>query len=756
MFGFTVTLPGERQPAWRRALLVLGLSLLLAPALTGQDPRIVKALHGITPGESKLEAVQGEPWSRMLRQATASDGTEQRYFVLAPWEQVIILSRGQTIVAIDLVPPLQFTVGEIAQALRLGQLDVVLEPPPQAACALEEWSGPLLESTQTRVLVKTQLQDGKTLVARIRFFGNEALTSPPPRKGSLKAALGPVRQTIDFRGVTPGRTTVDQLLSLPEWGPPLRKISADDAFDLYRYLRTEPSPGEAALIKVETVLEAKQQQGTLDRYGQLTLLGSRGARGRHGAELWSYEFPPWSQVSLLVQDNRVWAIDLFPAAAYTPAAVEKMFGIEGLLPPGQLADTEPPLVKLGAPVPFDPGNRSPEVWPLGYRRLQIPQGLRVGPVLIPDRLRYVEYQQHRVALLLKQLPNPTVAARAKPSEQPALSTAELVHVIRLFADVPERYVTLGVSIRNREGAAAGVAAPARQRSRLVEVERVVEGYPAATCGLQPGDLLLRLNEREVQSVEHFRQLVALSPYSVPSELEILRDQQPLTLHFLPIPQALASAFARRAAFYSAADQLKAALVDVELAIELEEPVTASSLALRGDLRRRLGLWDLAISDLSQALVLTPGLLTALSARGLCYDQLGRFDEAIVDYTTILQIAPASPQTLVNRGASLFRKGDLSAALADTNQAIELDPQHAMAHFNRGIIRERQGDSDAALADYSRAIQLAPDDIRPLAHRAALYRQRNAPELAAADEAQVQRLKARLKAPRPPIPGPGDN
>jgi tetratricopeptide (TPR) repeat protein len=433
-----------------------------------------------------------------------------------------------------------------------------------------------------------------------------------------------------------------------------------------------------------------------------------------------------------------------------------MFGIRGRLAPGPLVEAEPPLVKPGEKVPFDPGSRSPDAWPLGYSRLQIPQGLRVGPVLVPDRLRYVEYQGHNVALFVQQLARSMPPTEAKPSEQPAPPSSEKVRVIRLFADVPQRYLTLGVSIRHIEGPAAGRVAPAQQRNRLVQVERLVEGYPAESCGIQPGDVLLRFNDIDVQSVEHFRQLVFLSPYSVPSRVEILRDQQTLTLHFLPIPQSLASAYARRAAFFSGADQLKSALADIETALELESPVSASSLTIRGDLRRRLGLFEPAISDLSQALKLAPGILPALMARGLCYDQLGRFDQAIADYTTILQNAPNSPQVLVNRGASRFKQGDLAAAIADTNQAIERDPQHAMAHFNRGIMRERQGESDAALADYTRAIQLAPEDIRPYTHRAALYRKLNALELAAADEAQVHRLKQQLKAPNPPIPGLDDN
>ena len=99
-------------------------------------------------------------------------------------------------------------------------------------------------------------------------------------------------------------------------------------------------------------------------------------------------------------------------------------------------------------------------------------------------------------------------------------------------------------------------------------------------------------------------------------MEVRRGTETLTLQVLPVVQSLASAFSRRGVFYSRANQLNTALADIEVSIALESPVTANSLALRGDLKRRLGQPESAISDLDQALYLDPKFFQAHMSRGL--------------------------------------------------------------------------------------------------------------------------------------------
>ena len=83
-------------------------------------------------------------------------------------------------------------------------------------------------------------------------------------------------------------------------------------------------------------------------------------------------------------------------------------------------------------------------------------------------------------------------------------------------------------------------------------------------------------------------------------------------------------------------------------------------------------------------------------RGMKAAKAGQYQLAVSELTQALRLEPDSAKTLNNRGYALSACQLYSRALADFDRAIELDPTFAAAWNNRGLARIAQ-------ADYARAI-----------------------------------------------------
>ncbi len=98
------------------------------------------------------------------------------------------------------------------------------------------------------------------------------------------------------------------------------------------------------------------------------------------------------------------------------------------------------------------------------------------------------------------------------------------HVVK-FGEV--RRGQLGVSVQDLTPAlAAAFDIPARQGAVVVEVER---NSPAAKVGLQPGDIVVAMNDRPVRSAADLRNSVGLLGIGQTVQMEILRAGRPKTL-----------------------------------------------------------------------------------------------------------------------------------------------------------------------------------------------------------------------------------
>ncbi|PAX07421.1 Do family serine endopeptidase [Sphingomonas lenta] len=110
----------------------------------------------------------------------------------------------------------------------------------------------------------------------------------------------------------------------------------------------------------------------------------------------------------------------------------------------------------------------------------------------------------------------------------AIPTEEARPIIeRLRAGQPIRRGYLGVSLQPIDADLA--AALGIQRGRGELIARVEPGEPGARAGLRPGDVVTRVNGREVTPDATLSYLVASVPPGSPVRLDVLRDGRPVTV-----------------------------------------------------------------------------------------------------------------------------------------------------------------------------------------------------------------------------------
>jgi tetratricopeptide (TPR) repeat protein len=188
---------------------------------------------------------------------------------------------------------------------------------------------------------------------------------------------------------------------------------------------------------------------------------------------------------------------------------------------------------------------------------------------------------------------------------------------------------------------------------------------------------------------------------------------PLSVHFevLRPPKALPELG------QTAKGQLQqAALADLKsfmLQPRLSNEMSYLSLFTLGMTRYAAADWDGAIDRFSSALSQHVERTTALDQslvyfqRGSVYLRKGAYDLALTDLAQAIKLQPKLTGAYATRMLIYLNKGDYKRALADVNQAIKLQPDFALAHNNRGIVYVNVGDYDQAIADFSQALKLMP-------------------------------------------------
>lgn len=95
-------------------------------------------------------------------------------------------------------------------------------------------------------------------------------------------------------------------------------------------------------------------------------------------------------------------------------------------------------------------------------------------------------------------------------------------------------------------------------------------------------------------------------------------------------------------------------------------------------------------------------------RGVLRMRNGLYDSALADYADAILIEPTLGAAYLNQGAAYIYKKEYSSALTALNRAVDLNSADLFAaHYNRAIARENTGDLVGAYQDFRKALDLKP-------------------------------------------------
>jgi tetratricopeptide (TPR) repeat protein len=134
---------------------------------------------------------------------------------------------------------------------------------------------------------------------------------------------------------------------------------------------------------------------------------------------------------------------------------------------------------------------------------------------------------------------------------------------------------------------------------------------------------------------------------------------------------------------------------------------ATVLGQASQARMMVAQADMAVTDASLALKLSPEDTELLIMLGTAEGMRGRFKEAIDDVSAALRLEAGRTDALVLRAVMRRKLNQLDLAQADVSQALTLDPDDADALLERGILRQRMGDPKGARADWEHARGVDP-------------------------------------------------
>lgn len=124
-----------------------------------------------------------------------------------------------------------------------------------------------------------------------------------------------------------------------------------------------------------------------------------------------------------------------------------------------------------------------------------------------------------------------------------------------------------------------------------------------------------------------------------------------------------------------------------------------------DCYKEMGLFDLALENLTQAMELDPDDSDYVEKKAdLLYD-MGKGNEAIATYDDYIKMEPEFYGGYYRRGFMKDNLRDVDGAIEDYSMAIALKPDYAYSYLGRGDMYMLKGEKEAAMNDYKMVVQL---------------------------------------------------
>jgi tetratricopeptide (TPR) repeat protein len=184
------------------------------------------------------------------------------------------------------------------------------------------------------------------------------------------------------------------------------------------------------------------------------------------------------------------------------------------------------------------------------------------------------------------------------------------------------------------------------------------------------------------------------------------DTQQSSLYFLPYlfgMKSLAALENRKEHAQTAVDQATQVLGR----FGLKDDERANLLYQRAQAQAWLGKNDEAITDLQDALKLTPSHFGARATLADVFVKAGKSPEALAAFNKLVELFPENPLSLNNRGMYLQNQGKFDDAIIDFTRAVERDPNYHVAYANRGFTLLQMENPAAAEADFSQSLKINP-------------------------------------------------
>jgi tetratricopeptide (TPR) repeat protein len=133
----------------------------------------------------------------------------------------------------------------------------------------------------------------------------------------------------------------------------------------------------------------------------------------------------------------------------------------------------------------------------------------------------------------------------------------------------------------------------------------------------------------------------------------------------------------------------------------------------GNAYEMVGMYELAIGELKEAIMVDPGYIEAHNNLGVAYDRLGHYEEAIKEHDFAIRLNPEYLEAHCNLGVIHTSEGRYDEAITELSIAIRLKPDHAPAHNALGNTYASQEKYDDAIKEFKEAVRIDPTSA--LAH-----------------------------------------
>ncbi|MBI3610942.1 MAG: tetratricopeptide repeat protein [Nitrospirae bacterium] len=171
--------------------------------------------------------------------------------------------------------------------------------------------------------------------------------------------------------------------------------------------------------------------------------------------------------------------------------------------------------------------------------------------------------------------------------------------------------------------------------------------------------------------------------------------------------------------YKRRGRLEEAITEYQTAINLQ-PDYANAHHNLGVVYKDLGRLEDAIKEYQTALKLQPDFV-AHHNLGVAFKDLGRLEDAVKEYQTALKLQPDFVEAHNNLGVVYKDLGRLEDAVKEYQTAVKLQPDYANAHYNLGLAFGRQERLEEALRELQAAIRLGPNHEDAHYNTALIYR-----------------------------------